>query len=98
MTKPQSKQGATPGPWEMNGYKVFSKNKTCLVADVNTIGYPMEEQAIPNARLIASAPELLHALKRLCAYGQNISPADHPPTAADWAYAEAAIAKSERGA
>ena len=46
---------------------------------------PLEAKA--NARLIAAAPDLLEALKRVCSHGYRSSP--------DWDNARAAITKAE---
>jgi len=77
----------TPGPWEIgdkgkSGIRIMGAVGTLLyesVATTNTLIYPANasetEQA--NARLIASAPELLSALKKadyeLTGYFNNLS-------------------------
>lgn len=51
----------TPGPWEQSGCSVYGKTTAkpiCLMS-----GPAMQEEREANARLIASAPELLEACK-----------------------------------
>ena|SRR3990167_4121062 len=92
-------QTYTPGKWkvlkstEKAGYHIVSTTDG-LVAECWS-GSSMRGDAEMNARLIAAAPELLEALRRLCADGQNIDPAKYLPTKADWEFAKAAIAKAE---
>ena len=83
----------TPGPWE-----VFESHAGTYVIDsaeqsaVCRIEWCLEDEA--NARLIASAPEMLDALKRLCSkFGvdDNGSPRDWT----EWREARAVIAKAE---
>lgn len=62
LERPMSKH--TPGPWTAEGITVWSareRRKFGPVADVNPRGDENEENA--DARLIAAAPELLHALR-----------------------------------
>jgi hypothetical protein len=68
--------GHTKGPWDWatklsgsenhRGFRV-GKDKSWLVADVMPIDSDGKEGAA-NARLIAAAPELLEALRALCAH------------------------------
>lgn len=65
----------TPGPWTLGNGEVrirTEKNeqgRSILVAECYTTGnagrYPKYEERKANARLIAAAPELLEALKKL---------------------------------
>ena len=82
-----------PGPWE-----VFDSHTGLWVMDsaeqgaICKLEWCLEAEA--NARLIASAPELLDALKRLCSkFGvdDNGSPRDWT----EWREARAVIAKAE---
>ena len=50
----------TPGPWEANLYRVFSKTKR--IAEVETARCNHAE-IMANAHLIAAAPEMLEALR-----------------------------------
>ena len=97
----------TPGPWH-------SENNTTVLAGNKVIAYvqasleqghkPTYEQGNANAALIASAPELLAALKAILpVYKDWTEDGGHDPSVgidatADWARieaAEAAIAKAE---
>jgi hypothetical protein len=84
--------GHTPRPWltdfDCSGWSIGTKDK--FVAFTN--GYQSDEdinedEEAANARLIAAAPDLLAALKRVCSHGYRSSP--------DWDSARAAIAKAE---
>jgi hypothetical protein len=60
----------TPGPWQQWKGQVFIQNPSRMICDVSgdSIAWPLiPEEVIPNARLIAAAPELLEALERVCA-------------------------------
>lgn len=56
----------TPGPWEFNGGYVFDEDQL-LIADIRCFGRNIEYCGVPNGKLIAAAPELFAALKRLLA-------------------------------
>jgi hypothetical protein len=84
--------GHTPGPWltdvDVSGWSVGTEDK--FIAFTN--GEHSDEDISPNeeaanARLMAAAPDLLEALKRVCSHGYRSSP--------DWDNARAAIAKAE---
>ena len=55
----------TPGPWSLDRTKIISSSKG-KVADVVILGYQnigyRDEETCANARLIATAPEMLEAL------------------------------------
>jgi hypothetical protein len=95
----------TPGPWFLEGYWDV-KSKFDLGGWVSSnppAGCPIfqlepsvgtAEEIVANARLIAAAPDLLAALKTLCAAYDACNGDDHPA----YALARAAIAKAEGGA
>jgi hypothetical protein len=61
MSEPQH----TPGPWKDNGYmQVVSPLMATVATTGCTDSTPIKEQ-LANARLIAAAPDLLDALRRL---------------------------------
>ena len=69
-----SKQEHTPGPWRHLRHHVFDRNgiatASCWPRHVNVSSYTVsrplsKEEADANARLIASAPSLLKALRNL---------------------------------
>jgi len=83
----------TPGPWE-----VFESHTGIYILDsaeqaaVCKLEWCLEAEA--NARLIAAAPELLDALKRLCSkFGVDDS--GTPRDWTEWREARAVIAKAE---
>ena len=83
----------TPGPWEVfeshTGQWVMDSAEQAAVCKLEWC-----LEAGDNARLIASAPEMLDALKRLCSkFGvdDNGSPRDWT----EWREARAVIAKAE---
>lgn len=82
-----SKAQHTQGQWVADGKYVGTE--TCSICDC--YGYADSKQAKANARLIAAAPELLHALKgmllRFGGAGDKPTPAERE--------ALAAIAKAE---
>ena len=89
----KQKTSHTPGPWE-----VFDSHSGIYILDsaeqaaICKLEWCLEDEA--NARLIASAPELLDALKRLCAkFGVDDNGAPRDWT--EWREARAAIAKAE---
>jgi hypothetical protein len=53
----------TPGPWRRGKYKVFSEDES-LVAHTRSTGLASDADEA-NARLIASAPDLLEALQMI---------------------------------
>ena len=97
----------TPGPWEVKPYawqrgnvSVFAPKfgrapyGACVAYTPCSDGVGGAEGALANARLIAAAPELLEALKRIdemCAAPPNFSDATMQEIA------RAAIAKAEGG-
>ena len=90
----------TPGPWEACGAYVRTKitdtdGHGYLVADVfNGDGINCDgAQAMANARLIARAPKLLAALRRILPHAQA-QDCGGPDIAADLAFACAAIAEA----
>ena len=83
----------TPGPWE-----AFASHAGLYVIDsaeqgaICKIEWCLEDEA--NARLIASAPEMLVALKRLCAkFG--VDDDGWPRDGTEWREARDTIAKAE---
>ena len=69
-----TQEAHTPGPWHVSdGYKSAKHHAVCagalIVAKITGFGYPAgqgwSEQSAANTRLIAAAPELLHALQAL---------------------------------
>ena len=68
----------TPGPWKAIGDKIYSADQR-QVAHVYALVDPDDlniMQSIPNARLMAAAPEMLDALKALIhAYSSHEFPA-----------------------
>ena len=69
QSKPEIKQGHTPGPWIIlddtrKPCQITAKGSAIRVADVWATDFP-DGQA--NARLIAAAPDLLAALKAIMA-------------------------------
>ena len=75
----------TPGPWQSERKKVFASSPIAFADDYNK----SEPEAYANARLIAAAPDLLAALKKIAEL----------PVAVGGSYcidiARAAIAKAE---
>ncbi len=67
MIKLESK--FTPGPWLCSGFVVSSpapSHKGGYIADCGVYGSPIGElEKLANARLIAAAPELFEALRKL---------------------------------
>lgn len=59
MTAPTDRP--TPGPWEVcdDGVNVYAPDTDTAITDAQHICAPDYDQACANARLIASAPELL---------------------------------------
>ena len=59
----------TPGPWKAIGAKIYSADQR-QVAHIYALVHPDDlnvMQSMPNARLIAAAPELLDIVKKLAA-------------------------------
>lgn len=101
----------TPGPWshakrgdyDTRGIGIFAKNEAGLPYYVATAGFMGTADyrfAEANAQLIASAPELLSALKALHSCHRAFSESESWTTLDDGAreLAEAAIAKAEGNA
>lgn len=64
----------TPGPWKAIGDKIYSADQR-QVAHVYALVHPNDlnvMQSIPNARLLAAAPELLTALRACCVMMVNV--------------------------
>ena len=87
----------TPGPWvvyddsnngKTNRIEIAARGKT-----VARIYHSVPEEDLPNARLIAAAPDLLEALQ----YMVNACPAIDPSGEDAHAHARAAIAKATGG-
>jgi hypothetical protein len=95
----------TPGPWSvLSGLTDLDwpgiEGDSCSIviigdegSDCGVQGATLEEAAA-NARLIAAAPDLLAALKALCAAYEACNGEDHPA----YALARAAILKAEGAA
>lgn len=72
----------TPGPWESMGFYISARNESLRLPNAQTIArvFPEHEtvggNTLANARLIASAPELLSALNAIVARIQGDW--DHP--------------------
>lgn len=60
----------TPGPWEQIGNTVYSSDKyEARICDCNDRdGNAYSDEAVGNASLIASAPELLINLEAMCGW------------------------------
>ena len=89
----------TPGPWHVG------KGSKCVVYDAegwavaDAVTCHNRHNAIDaNARLIAAAPDLLDALRRLCAVAVWDEDTDRAEFDAAISGADAAIAKAEGGA
>lgn len=92
----------TPGPWSVNECHVYRYDDEYDETICDTSGAPTEaafmsdvpDRAEANARLIAAAPELLEACKRLMgrAFVGSHTPREQDPL---WKLAHAAIAKAE---
>ena len=58
----------TPGPWRTNGFQIEGPNMGLVIATATAprIGWApkTKEEGLANARLIASAPDLLAAAKK----------------------------------
>ncbi len=84
----------TPGPWDSQGVIVFNVAGDVIICRCEYGGKTSPEfhQSMENARLIAAAPELLQALKRLRDLPIECSQQEDN---AAWDEAHAAIAKAE---
>lgn len=60
-----AKAGHTPGPWRIVSLFAVENSKQVLVADCHTHSGATDDEREANARLIATAPELLQALEGL---------------------------------
>jgi len=101
----------TPGPWTIAGVSGNPHEGHVIEsdsADGRTIAWTcnsldnngeecISQEDIANARLIASAPELLQALENLVASIENVDFSSHAGVydQIPWAQAEAAIAKAK---
>ena len=101
----------TPGPWTIAGVSLNPHEGHVIEsdsADGRTIAWTcnsldnngeecISQEDIANARLIASAPELLQALENLVASIENVDFSSHAGVydQIPWAQAEAAIAKAK---
>lgn len=70
----------TAGPWKIKGFFITAQHgnrENSVVADIDRHAWLSEGEAQANARLIASAPELLEALKEVrvlcCKYAMDTS-------------------------
>lgn len=79
----------TPGPWKLNIDTVCVRNGV----QVQPVTHHMDSQGMADARLIASAPELLEALKAIVALDDGTPDLWHFEKEFD--AARAAIAKAE---
>lgn len=101
-------QKHTPGPWHVsdvqgkNTFTVYARedapvrsNWICQGPNVGAMTEPDEATCMANARLIASAPELLEALKELqTAYATSLEDSACNMIDASWRKARAAILKA----
>ena len=97
----EQKAAHTPGPWNCNrssasGYDIVcsenSPTDVCVISRRDKTTGEIDA----NARLIASAPDLIEALRAVVA--TEIYLPDHPQRQAAYRNARAAIAKAEGGA
>jgi hypothetical protein len=96
MSSSQTAPAHTAGPWEVhndarfeNPFRIVSANGE-LIANLNVKGYALDKGQA-NGTLIAAAPDLLEACKKLVAAMNQLDKGHH----AEVAFAESAIAKSE---
>lgn len=92
----EQKAAHAPGPWVVesfiDSYEVVAEESLVTIAAVRR--FSGREDA--NARLIASAPTMLEALRAVVATEMYLP--DHPQRQAAYRNARAAIAKAEGGA
>jgi hypothetical protein len=81
----------TSGPWERNGDRVESEHEHGWVNGGWILAECMGPDAHGNARLMASAPDLLDALQTLLDYGLKMSAKHEAPI---FEKARSAIAKA----
>ena len=89
----------TPGPWQIGGGRMSAAHERKVVRGAN-LEYVARvdgaNESAENMRLIAAAPELLEACRRLLTFNQelcqDLSVSTHYPSAD---FARAAIAKAE---
>lgn len=87
----QAKVKHTPGPWKLNGLTIESKHN--WIASANSDGINDSNVDEANATLIAAAPELLEACKKLMAWLRECD--DYAEKSIAWKLGKAAIAKAE---
>jgi hypothetical protein len=91
----------TPGPWKADdkGKAVFIPLRAhhCeqLGIQVGFVSWEDDKESLANARLIAAAPELLEALKRIAKIGNQPYGTDYEEIDEAREIARAAIAKAE---
>ena len=96
----------TPGPWVTENDHIVVRNYDGKLTRLDSIAkvfpdFPLSDEAIANARLIAAAPDLLDALKVML-HGEEIGECEcqktgFPRLITRWEKARAAIAKAEGG-
>lgn len=85
----------TKGPWKQRG-----EDSVCVIdANDNAIAFTdtflPKKECIANAKLIAAAPELLEALKKIAGWATDNNPPDEAKDCETFRNALAAIAKAE---
>lgn len=86
--------GHTPGPWRLDHERTIVDAHGTKIAET----WPPHPDALPDARLIAAAPDLLDALKA-AVLRVELANAEGDPILSAWLPdAWAAIAKAEKGA
>lgn len=89
-----SETAHTPGPWMTGGYTVTANNGNLLVAKLYREQKLQDAESDANARLIAAAPDMMEALKRIQA--AFAAPTEWTSKiATEMAGVRAAIAKAE---
>ena len=75
----------TPGPWRYekqlagNNYDIYSKDfwiGSSHDSHDKSSGFPPDEEALPNAQLIAAAPDLLEACREMFIYIRDLGKLD----------------------